>query len=84
MSRDLMRVSHQRRFIVRVKTLWHKVEIVFLCSSFAVLPEPKWVLLVKRIKIAGLNDLSFSEFRMDMGTKFILDNDWNKLFLIGH
>lgn len=84
MSRDLMRVSHQRRFIVRVKTLWHKVEIVFLCSSFAVLPEPKWVLLVKRIKIAGLNDLSFSEFRMDMGTEFILDYDWYKLFLIGH
>jgi hypothetical protein len=81
---DFMRISHQRRFIIRIKTLWHKVKLIFFSSSFTILPEPEGILLVKRIKITSLNYLSFSEFRIDMRTEFILDYDWYKLFLIGH
>ena len=81
---DFVSVSHQRRFVIRIETLWHKVKFIFLSSSFTILPEPKGILLVQRVKITSLNDLSFSKFRIDMGTEFILDNTWYKLFLIGH
>jgi len=79
---NIVRVSHERGFVVGIEIPRDEVEGIFFCSAVAVLPETERVGFAERVEVVGLHDLGFCELLVYVRTDLVFDHDWHDLFVL--